>query len=72
MKTIEAYCWKLQDGSDWRPYMKVNDNRINRTLKNLRKTNPDIQFRVAEVETEQEYQQHQRHADLVHRGLAAA
>lgn len=72
MTKIQAYTFNQCMGWHWEQYLTVRDADTNRTLRKLRRTNPEMQFRVDSIETEAQYQQHLRHANLVHCGMAAA
>ncbi len=72
MTEIQACVFSQMRGWHWEKYMKVQDCKTSHILRKLRRGNPDIEFRADEIETDAEYQQHQRHADLLHRGMAAA
>jgi hypothetical protein len=72
MTKIQAYVFTQKLGWHWEQYLTVRDTDTNRTLRALRRNNPGMEFRVDEIESDAEYQQHQRHADLFHCGKAAA
>lgn len=69
---IQARSFSHRFGWYWQDYLTIDASQVKHTLSDLRANNPGIEFRLASDESTEACRAHERHADLVHAGKAAA